>query len=102
MTTRGRSPIEDVRLPFRSELRQKWPGLAKRVDKGHPLAAIRLACGECSGSLTEVEGCPDTNCFLWPLRLGRRPQRRADQKGKIQRNGARLCSPLPVDTDGAP
>jgi len=80
---------EDTRLPFREDLKRKLPGLAKRAEKGHPLPSIRLACVECSGGLSEVEGCPDKGCFLWPLRMGHRPQPRADREGQNRRKAPR-------------
>lgn len=40
-----------------------------------PLRAIRAKCLDCSaGSYKEVRLCLDTNCPLWPYRLGRRPK----------------------------
>lgn len=33
--------------------------------------AIRLACSECMGHVpTEVEGCTDPGCWLYPWRIG--------------------------------
>lgn len=40
-----------------------------------PLKAIRAKCKECSGGeLKQVRECPVTACWIWPYRMGRRPQ----------------------------
>lgn len=40
-----------------------------------PMKAIRAKCLDCSsGSFKEVRGCPVTDCSLWQLRFGKRPE----------------------------
>ena len=42
-----------------------------------PLKAIRAKCLDCSaGQRAEVRLCPVTDCPLYPLRMGRNPNRR--------------------------
>lgn len=55
-------------------LREKRPGLARRVDLGHPLAAIRMFCVHCvGGSSADVRRCTVTDCPLHRFRHGHRP-----------------------------
>lgn len=47
-----------------------------------PLRAIRKHCVQCCcGSIHEVNLCPDTECDLYPYRLGHNPSRKG-QGGK--------------------
>ena len=53
-----------------------------------PIKAIREKCLDCSsGSFTEAENCPVTNCALYPYRFGMRPDTAA-AKGKITRSSS--------------
>jgi hypothetical protein len=55
------------------ELREKYPGLASRVDNGRPISSIKMFCLHCmGGQRKEVELCTCSNCPLYKLRLGRR------------------------------
>lgn len=39
-----------------------------------PLKAIKAKCLDCSGDyVSEVKGCPITDCPLYPFRLGKNP-----------------------------
>lgn len=61
-------------LPFRQELITKSKALYRRQQKGHPLAAIKLFCAECSGGMGEIPGCTDQGCFLYRYRMGHGPK----------------------------
>ncbi len=51
------------------ELREKYPGLAKK-EKTSRAAAMRLFCLECTGgSGAGVKKCTALKCTLWPWRL---------------------------------
>ena len=63
--------------PWRCEL---WPyRILGKVDRSggkvlSPLKAVRQYCLACRGDEpSEVRECPDTYCFLWPYRMGRKP-----------------------------
>lgn len=60
---------------LRDELRQKYPGLARKADhEGSRTSAINLKCRECmGGSLNDVKSCTATKCFLHPYRPGAQP-----------------------------
>lgn len=73
-------PENSYRLPYREELRRKWPGLARRAERGSALAAIRLGCAECNGGLLEVVACTDMGCFLYRYRMGHRPSSKLSRK----------------------
>lgn len=50
------------------ELRAKFPGLAKAVDRGSRAAAIKLNCFLCMGGDTgEARRCQSKDCPLWPF-----------------------------------
>lgn len=61
-------------------LRAKRPGLARRVDLGHPLAAVRMFCLQCVGdSALDVKRCAIDDCPLYRFRFGRRPGPKTDE-----------------------
>jgi hypothetical protein len=78
---------EDIHFEAREEIKQKFPGLAKRADLGHPLPSIRLFCEHCMGDAGTPADCADKGCFLWPLRMGHRPQPIAISEGEVQQKG---------------
>jgi hypothetical protein len=48
------------------------PGMVRAARTGSAKKAIRLFCLEClGGSPSEVKGCTDQICPLWPFRMGR-------------------------------
>lgn len=58
-------------MRFCDEIRQKYPGLARKSDGGNTRAAIRLFCMECmGGQRTMVNNCPTVHCSLWRWRMG--------------------------------
>jgi len=60
------------------ELRARFPGLAKRVDMGHPRACIKMFCLHCMGGIKkEVELCTCPKCPLYKLRFGRQVKKEA-------------------------
>ncbi len=92
----------EPRLPYRVELRRKFPALARRADSGSPLAAIKLACLECEeGTFNAVSACQDRGCPLYAYRLGHRPKKGAKDPAlvgifppKFQRKGVGQGNPL--------
>ena len=84
--------------PWRCEL---WPyRILGKVDRSggkvlSPLKAVRQYCLACRGDEpSEVRECPDTYCFLWPYRMGRKPdcmvsdaEREARRKAWAARHG---------------
>ncbi len=79
-----------------------WPyRLIGKIDRGKgkvfsPLKSVKGYCRWCQGNLENVKGCEDTYCFLWPYRLGRKPdcmvsetEREARRKGAAARHGKR-------------
>ena len=48
-----------------------------------PLKSIRAKCLDCAGRPKEVRLCTDTDCALYPFRLGRNPNRKGIGPGKI-------------------
>jgi hypothetical protein len=60
-----------------AQLRRKYPGLARRADTGSCRAAQRLKCYECmGGSRSDVTGCRNYECPVWPYRHGRGVEKR--------------------------
>jgi len=56
------------------DLALKYPGMA-RDSKVTPTKACRLMCLACVGDVfKDVENCTNTKCFLYPHRLGIRPE----------------------------
>ena len=54
------------------QLIEQNPGMTRAARTGSAKKAIRLFCLEClGGSPSEVKGCTDNICPLWPYRLGR-------------------------------
>jgi len=46
------------------------------MKKISPLRAIKEKCFECSGAIRgESKRCLDTDCSLWPFRLGKKPKK---------------------------
>ena len=67
------------------ELRDKYPGIAKKALK-QPLSAIRLFCLECQGgSLSEVKECICKDCQLYPFRMGKGFGKRPKEKKEIKK-----------------
>ena len=56
-----------------------WPyRLRSKIDRGKgrvfsPLKSVRQYCLWCQGDAGNVKCCGDTYCFLWPYRMGRKP-----------------------------
>ena len=58
--------------PLIFEIRKKNAGYARRMDKGSPLAAIKLGCLECCGdNREEVKNCISYRCVFWSYRFGK-------------------------------
>ena len=57
-----------------------------------PLKAIRAKCMDCSGDyISELKGCPITDCPLYPFRMGKNPFRKKreiteEQKAEMVKN----------------
>ncbi len=52
-----------------------------------PIKAIRKKCLDCSGGEhKEIEGCPITECPLYPYRFGKRPETAAKHSAKQNKN----------------
>jgi len=67
------------------ELREKYPGIAKKALK-QPLSAIRLFCLECcAGILSEVKECSCKGCQLYPFRMGKGFGKRPKEKKEIKK-----------------
>ena len=71
------------------ELRQRFPGLAKRANSGSRQAAIRLFCMECMGGQTkEVNTCEENVCPLHPFRIdSHKKQPSASETGDVVGGG---------------
>lgn len=46
--------------------------LGTRPLGNHPLKAIRAKCLDCSSSLDSVRNCKETDCNLYPFRMGKK------------------------------
>lgn len=54
-----------------------------------PVQSIRRYCKDCCGeSLKEVRNCPDSQCPLYPFRLGKNPNAKGKMGKRIDRSQA--------------
>lgn len=57
--------------PLMFEVRKKFPGKARKADKGNPRAGIELECICCMGGERKaVIACTNYICGIWPWRKG--------------------------------
>ena len=57
-----------------------------------PIKAIRKKCLSCScGHVAEVRECPVKDCPLYPYRMGKRPKREQNMRGRMDEENAQDC-----------